>query len=440
MMDATVAALMFPGLFILIFLGIPVAFSLTLVSVVAGWFAFGPLVFQQLYGSVFSAASNYVLSSIPLFVLMGAILEKSGIARNLFDAIQLWVGRLPGGLALTTIAMAAIFASVSGVVGAVEIMIGLMAIPAMRAYRYNNSLISGTICAGGSLGTIIPPTVIVVVYAALAQLSIGELFAAIIFPGLLMLGLFAFYIVGRCLLRPEDGPAATLSEDSLPLGDKVAITIKALVPPLLLMFSVLGSLLGGIASPTEAAAVGVAGAVILAAINGGIVFSSMVSSLALTVRITAMILLIVAGGTMFTGIFAINGGGDMVANIAAGLSGGTTGVILFFLGVTFLLGFVLDWTSIVLICVPIFTPIVKQMGIDPIWFATLVLITIQTSYLTPPMASSIFYLKSIAPKDITYGQMCRGVLPFIAVQLVTLLLVALFPSMATWLPERIVGF
>ncbi|MBW5801057.1 TRAP transporter large permease [Halomonas elongata] len=439
-MDATVAALMFPGLFLLIFLGIPIAFALTIVSVFAGWFAFGPMVFQQLYGSVFSAASHYVLSSIPLFVLMGAILEKSGIARNLFDAIQIWIGRLPGGLALTTIAMAAIFAAASGVVGAVEIMIGLMAIPAMRAYKYNNTLITGTICAGGSLGTIIPPTVIVVVYAALAQLSIGALFAAIIVPGLLMLSLFVLYIVGRCLLRPQDGPAAVASGDDLPLSEKIGITLKALIPPLLLMFAVLGSLLGGIASPTEAAAVGVAGAVVLAAINGGISFGAMVESFSLTVRITAMILLIVAGGTMFTGIFAVNGGGDMVADIAAGLGGGTTGVILFFLGVTFLLGFVLDWTSIVLICVPIFTPIVKQMGIDPIWFATLVLVTIQTSYLTPPMASSIFYLKSIAPKDITYGQMCRGVLPFIAVQLLTLLLVALFPATATWLPDRIVGF
>ncbi|MGQ0333277.1 TRAP transporter large permease [Halomonas elongata] len=439
-MDATVAALMFPGLFLLIFLGIPIAFALTIVSVFAGWFAFGPMVFQQLYGSVFSAASHYVLSSIPLFVLMGAILEKSGIARNLFDAIQIWIGRLPGGLALTTIAMAAIFAAASGVVGAVEIMIGLMAIPAMRAYKYNNTLITGTICAGGSLGTIIPPTVIVVVYAALAQLSIGALFAAIIVPGLLMLSLFVLYIVGRCLLRPQDGPAAVTSGDDLPLSEKIGITLKALIPPLLLMFAVLGSLLGGIASPTEAAAVGVAGAVVLAAINGGISFGAMVESFSLTVRITAMILLIVAGGTMFTGIFAVNGGGDMVADIAAGLGGGTTGVILFFLGVTFLLGFVLDWTSIVLICVPIFTPIVKQMGIDPIWFATLVLVTIQTSYLTPPMASSIFYLKSIAPKDITYGQMCRGVLPFIAVQLLTLLLVALFPATATWLPDRIVGF
>lgn len=439
-MDATIASLMFPGLFLLIFLGIPVAFSLVIVSLVSGWFAFGPMIFQQLYGSIYSASSNYVLSSIPLFILMGAVLEKSGIAKNLFDAIQMWIGRLPGGLALTTIAMAAIFAAASGVVGAVEIMIGLMAIPAMRAYKYNNSLIAGTVCAGGSLGTIIPPTVIVVVYAALAQQSIGALFAAIIFPGILMLSLFATYIIVRCWLRPQDGPVSTIVDDDKSFALKIRITLKALVPPLLLMFAVLGSLLGGIASPTEAAAVGVAGAVILAIINGGITISSLIDSLSLTVRITSMILLIVAGGTMFTGIFAVNGGGEMVSAIANGLGGGTAGVILFFLAVTFLLGFVLDWTSIVLICVPIFTPVIKQLGIDPIWFATLVLITIQTSYLTPPMASSIFYLKSIAPSDITYVQMCKGVLPFIAVQLLTLAIVVLFPTIATWLPNKVVGF
>ena len=255
-----------------------------------------------------------------------------------------------------------------------------------------------------------------------------------------MLSLFATYIVVRCWLRPQDGPVSTIVDDDKPFALKIRITLKALVPPLLLMFAVLGSLLGGIASPTEAAAVGVAGAVILAIINGGITISSLTDSLSLTVRITSMILLIVAGGTMFTGIFAVNGGGEMVSAIANGLGGGTAGVILFFLAVTFLLGFVLDWTSIVLICVPIFTPVIKQLGIDPIWFATLVLITIQTSYLTPPMASSIFYLKSIAPSDITYGQMCKGVLPFIAVQLLTLAIVVLFPTIATWLPDKIVGF
>ncbi|GGY02986.1 tripartite transporter large subunit [Litchfieldella qijiaojingensis] len=439
-MDITIAALMFPGLFLMIFLGIPIAFSLAIVSVVAGWFAFGPMVFQQLYGSIYSAASNYILSSIPLFVLMGAILEKSGIAKNLFDAIQMWLGKLPGGLSLTTLAMAAIFAAASGVVGAVEIMIGLMAIPAMRAYGYNNSLISGTICAGGSLGTIIPPTVIVVVYAALAQLSIGALFAAIIFPGLIMLSLFAMYVLGRCMLRPQDGPAVASQEIALPVREKLAITFKALVPPVMLMIAVLGSLLGGIASPTEAAAVGVAGALILSLMDKGLSVGSLNGSLAMTVRITSMILLIVAGGTMFTGIFAVNGGGTLVADIAESFGGGQLSVILFFLAVTFVLGFVLDWTSIVLICVPIFTPVVRSLGIDPIWFAVMVLVTIQTSYLTPPMASSIFYLKSIAPPSITYGQMCRGVVPFIVAQLVTLAIVASFPATATWLPDKIVGF
>ncbi|MFC0266776.1 TRAP transporter large permease [Kushneria aurantia] len=440
-MESMIVALMFPALFLLIFLGIPIAFSLILVSVAAGWFSFGPMIFQQLYGSMYSASTNYILSSIPLFVLMGAILEKSGIAKNLFEAIQIWIGRLPGGLAVTTILMAAIFAAASGVVGAVEIMIGLMAIPAMQKYKYNNSVITGTICAGGSLGTIIPPTVIVVVYAALAQISIGALFAAIMIPSGIMVSLFVLYILIRCILRPSDGPAVNdKSLPTIPLSQKITITLKSLLPPLLLMFAVLGSLLGGIASPTEAAAVGVGGATILAVSNKGMTISSLGESLKMTVRITAMILLIVAGGTMFTGIFAVNGGGALVENIAEALGGGSTEVIIFFLLVTFLLGFVLDWTSIVLICVPIFTPIIKSLGIDPIWFATLVLVTIQTSYLTPPMASSIFYLKSIAPKDITYGQMCKGVVPFIIAQLITLAIVAMFPSVATWLPSQIVGF
>lgn len=440
-MESTVVVLMFPALFVLIFLGIPIAFSLILVSVVAGWFSFGPMIFQQLYGSVYSASTNYILSAIPLFVLMGAILEKSGIAKNLFEAIQLWIGRLPGGLAVTTILMAAIFAAASGVVGAVEIMIGLMAIPAMQKYKYNNSLITGTICAGGSLGTIIPPTVIVVVYAALAQISIGALFAAIMIPGAIMVFLFVSYIIIRCTLRPSDGPpVSSESLPSIPLGEKIVITLKSLLPPLLLMYAVLGSLLGGIASPTEAAAVGVAGASILALANKGMTRDSLRKSLKMTVRITSMILLIVAGGTMFTGIFAVNGGGELVEAIASALGGGSTEVIIFFLIVTFLLGFVLDWTSIVLICVPIFTPVVRSLGVDPIWFATLVLVTIQTSYLTPPMASSIFYLKSIAPKDITYGQMCMGVIPFIFAQILTLAIVAYFPSVATWLPSKIVGF
>ena len=439
-MNPTVAALMFPGMFLLIFLGIPVSFSLIIPALVAGWFAFGDQVFNQLYGGLYSATTNYILSAIPMFVLMGAILERSGIAARLFRTMQLWLGRLPGGLAVATIAMGATFAAAAGVVGAVEVMVGLMAIPAMQRFRYDNSLIAGTICAGGSLGTMIPPSVVAVVYASLAQISVGELFAAMLFPGLIMVGLFILYIVGVCILDPKKGPRADDPDMRLPLAEKLRITASGLLPTMLLIFAVLGSLMAGIASPTEAAAVGAIGALILCICYGQFSVTMMRQALAITVRISAMILLIVAGGIMFTGIFAANGGGRLIQALISDMGLGLTGTLALFLCIVFLLGFVLDWTANVLICVPLFLPVLTAAGVDPIWFGTLVIIVIQTSYLTPPMASSIFYLLSIAPPDMKYGQVCRGVVPFILVQFLTLAIVALFPVLATWLPQRIVGF
>ncbi|MGB6243165.1 MAG: TRAP transporter large permease subunit [Castellaniella sp.] len=439
-MNPTVAALMFPGMFLLIFLGIPVSFSLIIPALVAGWFAFGDQVFNQLYGGLYSATTNYILSAIPMFVLMGAILERSGIAARLFRTMQLWLGRLPGGLAVATIAMGATFAAAAGVVGAVEVMVGLMAIPAMQRFRYDNSLIAGTICAGGSLGTMIPPSVVAVVYASLAQISVGELFAAMLFPGLIMVGLFILYIIGVCILNPEKGPRADDPDMLLPLAEKLRITASGLLPTMLLIFAVLGSLMAGIASPTEAAAVGAIGALILCICYGQFSVPMMRQSLAITVRISAMILLIVAGGIMFTGIFAANGGGRLIQALISDMGLGLTGTLVLFLCIVFLLGFVLDWTANVLICVPLFLPVLTAAGVDPIWFGTLVIIVIQTSYLTPPMASSIFYLLSIAPPDMKYGQVCRGVVPFILVQFLTLAIVAMFPILATWLPQRIVGF
>lgn len=439
-MNPTVAALMFPGMFLLIFLGIPVSFSLIIPALVAGWFAFGDQVFNQLYGGLYSATTNYILSAIPMFVLMGAILERSGIAARLFRTMQLWLGRLPGGLAVATIAMGATFAAAAGVVGAVEVMVGLMAIPAMQRFRYDNSLIAGTICAGGSLGTMIPPSVVAVVYASLAQISVGELFAAMLFPGLIMVGLFVLYIVGVCILDPKKGPRADDPDMRLPLAEKLRITASGLLPTMLLIFAVLGSLMAGIASPTEAAAVGAIGALILCICYGQFSVTMLRQALAITVRISAMILLIVAGGIMFTGIFAANGGGRLIQALISDMGLGLTGTLALFLCIVFLLGFVLDWTANVLICVPLFLPVLTAAGVDPIWFGTMVIIVIQTSYLTPPMASSIFYLLSIAPPDMKYGQVCRGVIPFILVQFLTLAIVALFPVLATWLPQRIVGF
>lgn len=433
-----VATLMFPALFALILLGLPIAFSLTIVSVGAGLAAFGPAAFNQLYGSFYSASTNFILSAIPMFILMGALLERSGVAERLFKVMSMWLGRLPGGLALATIAMGGIFAAAAGVVGAVEVMIGMMAIPAMQRMGYDNRLIAGTICAGGSLGTMIPPSVIAVMYASLAQISVGKLLAGMILPGLLMVGLFLAYIVIQGILKPTPVPVEA-QEPDLPLGEKLWLTVTTLLPVFALIFAVLGSILGGIASPTEAAAVGAAGALILCVIYGQFSPKVLAESLSITVRISAMILLIVAAGTMFMGVFAANRGASLIRDVIEATGLGTTGMIVFFLLIVFLLGFVLDWTANVLICVPLFAPFVRAAGIDPIWFGTLVIIVIQTSYLTPPMASAIFYLKSIAPKDMTYGQMCRGVLPFVGLQLLTLLIVAAFPELVTWLPARIVG-
>ncbi len=431
--------LMFGALFVLVFAGIPVAFSLMIVAVGFGFTVFGDLIFLQLYGPLLQTASNFVLAAIPLFIFMGAVLERSGIAKRLFHALQLWLGGFPGGLALSTIAMCAIFAAASGVVGAVEIVVGLMAIPAMMKARYKNDLIAGTICAGGSLGTIIPPSVIVVVYASIAQLSIGQLFAASILPGLLMVVFFVGYILFRSIRKPADAPPLPVEERTMPLPQKLWITFTALLPPLALIGMVLGSLLAGAASATEAAAVGAVGTLVLTALFRELNFKLLMESLGVTLRITSMIMLIVAGGTMFTSIFAVTGGGNLVRDTVATVGYGNAGVITFFLLVVFFAGFVLDWVSIVLIFIPIFAPIVRSAGIDPIWFAMMVLVVIQTSYLTPPMAPSIFYLRSIAPRSMTYGQMYRGVLPFVAAQMLVLVVIILFPAIATWLPSILVG-
>ncbi|MBO0346341.1 TRAP transporter large permease [Roseibium limicola] len=436
----SVAALMFPLLFLFVLAGIPIALSLTIVSAGAGLLAFGPNVFGQLYGSFYSAATNFILAAIPMFVLMGAVLERSGIAERLFKVMQIWLGRLPGGLAVATIAMGAVFAAAAGVVGAVEVMIGMMAIPAMQRFRYSNSLISGTICAGGSLGTMIPPSVIAVMYASLAQMSVGELLAGMMLPGLVMVLLFIAYLMVHGTLWPPERTELQDEIEDISLAEKLRLTITSLVPIVALIFAVLGSLLAGVASPTEAASVGAVGALLLCVAYGRFSVTMLRESLQITVRISAMILLIVAAGTMFMGTFAANGGSRLIRSSVEAVGMGDAGIIIFFLLIVFLLGFVLDWTANVLICVPLFTPIIRQTGIDPVWFGTMVIIVIQTSYLTPPMASSIFYLKSIAPPDMTYGQMCRGVVPFIILQILTLALVAFYPPLSTWLPDQIVGF
>ena len=431
---------MFPVLMLAIFAGIPVAYSLMGVSLIFGLLRFGDKAVFQFVTKVQDVSGNYVLAALPLFIFMGAMLERSGIAERLFEAVHLWTRRLPGGLAVGTIMMGVIFAAASGVVGATETVIGLLAIPIMMRHNYKKELISGTICAGGSLGTVIPPSVLVVILAPVADVSVGDLFAGILFPGLIMAGLFILYILGRCIVDPASAPRVDVPDDAPGLAEKLRITVMAMVPPVILIFTVLGTILLGWATPTEAAACGAVGSVVLTVLYGNFSYSVLSKAVRQTLLITVMVLTILLAGNMFAGVFIASGGLSATKGVLAAANLSDWGTLVLILFLAFLAGFVLDLVSVILIMVPVALPIIKGFGFDPIWFCILFLVVIQTSYLTPPMAPSIFYLRGISPPEITLKHMYWGVVPFIILEIITLLLVMTFPGIALWLPSQLVGF
>ena len=433
---------MFPGLFILIFLGFPVAFALISVAFAFGLYTFGDAVIFQFISKIEGISTNFILAAVPLFVFMGSMLERSGIAQQLFNAIHMWTRRLPGGLSIGTVIMCIIFAASTGVIGATETVVGLLAIPAMLKHRYSHSLISGTICAGGSLGTIIPPSVVVVVLGPIADVSIGDLMVGMLIPGLILASLYIIYIFFLCLIKPENGPRIDAEDEisKLTLNQKLIITVKALIPPLLMIFAVLGSIMLGWAAPTEAAALGAAGSIILSLFYKKLNWETFKGALIKTITVTSMIMFILMAGTMFTGVFAASGGMSVMKNVVESLNLAPWLLLLTFLLVIFIAGFFLEWISILLIFIPVFIPIVNSLGYDPVWFCVLVLIMIQTSYLTPPMAPAIFYLRGVAPKEITLISMYRGVIPFVIIQIIALGIVSYYPETVLWLPDKLLGF
>ena len=432
--------LMLPAAFALMFLGVQVAFAMMITAVLFGLVIFGDRVVFQFVDKVEDISSNFVLAAVPLFVFMGAMLEKSGIADRLFEAIHIWTRRLPGGLAIATVAMCIVFAASSGVIGATESVVGLLTIPIMLRYGYDKGLISGAICAGGSLGTIIPPSVVAVVMGPLADVSIGDLFYGMVGPGLLLGLLYLLYILVLCLAQPRRGPRIPPEPGEPGLGTKLWITTRNLLPPLFMIFAVLGSIMLGFASPTEAAAIGAAASVGLTILYGHFTWPSLYHALLKTLKITAMIMAVLLAGTLFTGVF-IGGGGINTANeLITEMKLSPWMLLALMLAIIFISGFFLDWISIVLIFLPLFTPLVRIAGFDPVWFCILFLIMIQTSYLTPPMAPAIFYLRAVAPPDITIRDMYRGVIPFIALQVAALAVVMGFPELVTWLPGVMLNF
>mgnify|MGYP002622680123 CR=1 FL=1 len=439
-MSDYVSLLMFPALLLALFLGFPVAFSMMGVALIFGLMTFGDAVIFQFVQKVNDVASNFVLAAVPLFVFMGAMLERSGIAETLFEAVHLWTRRLPGGLAVGTVIMCVIFAASTGVIGATETVVGLLAIPIMMKYAYDKGLISGTICAGGSLGTIIPPSVVVVILGPVADVSVGDLFAGMIFPGLLMAGMYLVYILIRCTIDSKAGPRLPRSDDDPPLGAKLRITVIALVPPVLMIFAVLGSIMFGWAAPTEAAGLGAFGAVLLTLAYRSFTLGVLWEALMKTLKVTCMIMLILLGGNMFAGVFVGSGGVSLANDLVRAADLGAWVTLALFLFISFIAGFFLDWISVLLIFIPVFIPLVVAFGFDPVWFCILFLIVIQTSYLTPPMAPAIFYLRGISPPEITLQHMFRGVIPFILLQILTLAVVAAYPPLVLWLPSKLLGF
>ena len=434
-MTLGIGLMMFPALMVAIFMGFPVAWSLMGIALIFGYYRFGDALVYQLVAKVDDVASYYVLAAVPLFVFMGVMLERSGIAERLFEAIHLWTRRLPGGLAVGTVLLCVVFAAASGVVGATESVVGLLAIPIMLRYAYDKGLISGTICAGGSLGTIIPPSVVVVILGPVADVSVGDLFVGMLFPGLLLALSYVLYILVRCMLKPGDGPRLPPSDDDPPLAQRIYITATAMMPPLVLIFSVLGTIMLGWATPTEAAAMGAIGTVILTVVYGRFDVATLHAAFMKTLQVTAMILTILLGGTMFAGVFVALGGISAVEGLLAAADLSPTATIFILLFIAFIAGFVLDLISIVLIIIPVAVAVLRKMGVDDVWFCIMFLIVIQTSYLTPPMAPAIFYLRGISPPEIRLADMYRGVIPFILLELVVLALVYWFPGLALWLPS-----
>ncbi|MBX9698530.1 MAG: TRAP transporter large permease subunit [Acetobacteraceae bacterium] len=429
---------MFPALIAGILTGFPVAFVMLILAMLFGYATFGPIgLLHQALLKIEEVATAQVLAAVPLFIFMGAMFEASGIASRLFDAIHLWTRRLPGGLAVGTVVMCVIFAATSGVVGATETVVGLLAIPAMLRHNYSKPLICGTICAGGSLGTIIPPSVLAVVIGPVANASVGTILIGMIIPGLMLAGSYVVYIVLRCWLRPEDGPA-TVDDGPVPgMLERLRITGAVLVPPIIVILCVLGSMMAGIATPTEASATGAVGTVLLAIGYRRLTWAVLVDSTMRTVRITAMILFIVTCGSIFASVFVGSGGLMAITDLLEAIDLGRWGLLAIVLGITFVAGFMLEPLVIILIVVPISAPLITAAGFDLTWYCVLFLVMLQTAYLTPPMAPSIFYLRGIAPPSITLRDMYVGIWPFIGLQLTVIVLLVAFPECITWLPDAL---
>jgi len=417
--------LMFAMLLALLLTGMPLAFVTLLVALIfaLGWF--GPMAVPLITSRVYSFVSSFVFVSVPMFVLMAALLDRSGIARDLFDAMRLVGGRLRGSVAIQTIFVAVILAAMSGIIGGEIVLLGLLALPQMLRMGYDRKLAIGVICAGGSLGTMVPPSIVLIIYGLTANVSIGDLFSAAFIPGFMLASFYVIYVLVRCHLNPSLAPDP--EPTAIPKDEKLRL-LKGVILPILVVFFVLGSIYGGIASVTEASAVGVMGVLLSTLIRGEFSFVMLKDAALQTLSTCGMIVWIGIGASALVGVFNLMGGINFVSSLITGISDNPTIIILFMMLILFVLGMFLDWVGIALLTMPIFVPIVVQLGYDPVWFGVLFAMNMQISFLSPPFGPAAFYLKSVAPPDISLGEIFSAMLPFICIQAFAVALLIAFPA------------
>ncbi|RCJ36991.1 C4-dicarboxylate ABC transporter [Nostoc minutum NIES-26] len=432
--------LMFAGALVLLSLGYPVAFSLGGVAIAFGILGislgvFDPIFLTAMPQRIFGIMANYTLLAIPYFIFMGAMLEKSGIAERLLETMGILLGRLRGGLALAVVLVGAMLAATTGVVAATVVAMGLISLPIMLRYGYNKELATGVIAASGTLGQIIPPSVVLVVLGDQLGVSVGDLFIGSVIPGLMMAGAFALHVLIVAFLKPDIAPALPAEVREIggkALGKRV---IQVMVPPLILILLVLGSIFFGIATPTEAGAVGCGGAIALAFTNRQLTLESLRQVCDTTLRISSMVIFILFGSTAFSLVFRGLNGDRFMLDVLSNLPGGQAGFLFVSMAVVFILGFFIDFFEIAFIVVPLFVPVAQQLGIDLVWYGVVLGANLQTSFLTPPFGFALFYLRGVAPPEVTTADIYRGAVPFILLQLLVLVLIIVFPGIVSFLPS-----
>ncbi len=433
MSEIGITAIMFLSMLVILTTGMPIAFGLGSIGILSAFFLWGPESLNMIYFTMMSVCNNFIILSAPMFVFMGFLLHRSGIADDLFNTVHMWAGGLKGGLGIGTIAICAVMAAMVGGSGAATLSMGVIAVPAMLNRKYDKRIAVGLVQAGGALGLLIPPSFLMILYGFISGVSVGKLFAGGVIPGLLLAFLYIIYIGVRCFFQPHMGPPIE-EDERISLSDKLK-ALKSLIAPGFLIFAVLGCIFFGVTSPTEAAAVGAAGAMVCAALRKRLTFNLIHQAALETLYISGLNFYLITGAMVFSKVYTGLGATAMIKTMITGLNVSPYAILILMQFSFFLLGMFLDDIAIMFMCMPIYIPIIKAIGFDPVWFAVLFIVNMQMAILTPPYGLNLFYMKAVAPKGVTIGDIYRSVLPFVAIQMFGLILMMIFPEIILYLPK-----